>query len=248
MQDNPGISKMLEEFELGLRKYRHFIKRLDLDVESIKRVEEVQLKIGELLKDSRILDGREGLREVIGKLLDSGILARLVEEASMELNLTSPGDLEEALKRVLAGDLDYPGAHATLIVLQGIARFYADSVLEREGLGHEPSAKCPLCGAMSETMVKKGDAYTMVCHFCAYQWVVSRRSLMCPYCGSTHPISIGIYSDKKKRIALARCQDCGATWRLILDESIRPPRVLLPLIALGAEAYRPFLHAHSSEG
>jgi formate dehydrogenase maturation protein FdhE len=133
-----------------------------------------------------------------------------------------------------------PGFRSGFLALQAVARAYSSRLLE-EGVVEEPSAKCPVCGVRSETMVRRGGDYFMVCHFCSYEWRVSRGRIMCPYCGALNPISIGIYSDKKRRLGLAHCQECGGTWRCILDETIRAPRQLLPLIALGAEVYRRLL-------
>jgi len=135
----------------------------------------------------------------------------------------------------LAGDIDTPGAKAALITVQAVAR----AVARLRDPVNLLSATCPVCGAESKTMVAR-DALYMVCHFCGYQWIVSRGEVVCPYCGTNDPISIGVFTDKKRRIGLFTCQECGSTWRAIMDRSIRAPATLLPLIAVGAEHYRRF--------
>ncbi|MCE4613335.1 MAG: formate dehydrogenase accessory protein FdhE [Desulfurococcales archaeon] len=236
-------SGRLEEFREALRKYGHLIKVREFDPELASGIEEKQLQIIE--DASRIIEEKKPrtLEELLDALLESGSMQEYVVLISRVLG-EKVSDPEEAVKAVIEGNEALPGFRSGFLALQAVARAYAEAVL-KEGIAEEPSAKCPLCGVKSETMARKGSDYVMVCHFCYYEWIVSRDSMMCPYCGAMDPIAIGIYTDKKRRLGLAHCQNCGSTWRCILDEGIRAPRQLLPLIAFGAEIYRRFLEEAS---
>lgn len=224
----------VEDFRKALVKYGHFFKHMKLDRSLVLAVEEAQQEV--MREAYKEVDVGEDLSENIKRLSREGLIdswARRMAEAIGE----EPRSVD--VWEALSGDLDKPGVRPMLLALQAVARAYADKLLER-GVGYEPSARCPVCGLESRTMVKRGRFYNMICHFCGYEWRVSDK-IVCPYCGSRDPVSIGVFSDKARRVALARCQDCGSTWRIIMDEAITAPRILLPLIALKAEAYRSVL-------
>jgi len=226
----------LEDFKRALVKYGHFFKHMKLDRGLVLAVEEVQLDV---MKEAyNEIDVGESLDRNIKRLTERGLIrswasriAGVIGEEHRDLDVLD----------ALAGGLEKPGARSTLLAVQAVARAYANKLLEN-GVGYEPSARCPVCGLESKTMVKRGRFYNMVCHFCGYEWRVSDR-IVCPFCGSRDPVSIGVFSDRARRVALARCQDCGSTWRVIMDESINAPRILLPLIALRAEAFRTVLES-----
>ena len=225
----------VEELLSSLSKYAHLVGTIN--VEWVRRVEEVQ---EEIIVD---VGGRalayESLKAFIDALEAEGYIARAVERASRALG-EEVEDYNEALRAALTGNLEVRGARVVLIVLQAIARAYAEKILER-GIRVEPSALCPLCGALSETMYKEGGAYYMVCHFCSYTWLVSEGKPICPYCGNQDELSIAVISDKQMRIVLMKCWNCDSTWRTIMDETIKTPLILKPLIAMAAERLRPAL-------
>ena len=227
----------LDEFTRAYRKYNHFFSHLKADASLVRRVEEAQQAVMARVKS--LLDTSRSLEEN----LEKPEIKRELEEALREIAGIlgeEPPSLEEALRAVGDGRVEGPG-RVGLLALQAVARAYADLLLEREGPGYEPSQYCPVCGAPSQTMVKEGRSFYMICHFCTYKWLVSQRGLLCPYCGNTNPVSIGLFSDRKRRVALALCQECGTLWNIVVDESIKAPRILLPLIASSAQAYRVFI-------
>ncbi len=227
----------LDEFTRAYRKYSHFFSHLKADAGLIRRVEEAQQAVMERVRS--LLDTSLSLEENLDKPEVKRELEQAVEEIARALG-DEPPNPEEALEAVSSGRVDGPG-RIGLLALQAVARAYADKLLEEQGPGYEPSQYCPVCGTPSQTMVKEERSFYMVCHFCTYKWLVSQRGLLCPYCGNTNPVSIGLFSDRKRRVALALCQECGTLWNIIVDESIKAPRVLLPLIALNAQAYRVFI-------
>ncbi|ESQ26142.1 MAG: Protein involved in formate dehydrogenase formation [uncultured Acidilobus sp. OSP8] len=170
----------------------------------------------------------------------------------------SPDKAEESLTKALEGDVSSRGSRSALLVFQAVARAYASHYERKNGTVEEVTAYCPLCGSESRTMVRVGEEYLLVCHLCGYAWRVSRKTLACPFCGNSNPFSIGIFMDKDGRLGLAYCQECGSSWRVVLDERVASaPRILLPLLALAAERLRGALpggasgeelHEGSSEG
>ncbi|MEB3859658.1 MAG: formate dehydrogenase accessory protein FdhE [Desulfurococcales archaeon] len=239
-----GRLEELEEFRRALDKYGHLVRIREFDPETALVIEEAQLRIIEDIGRGLEDKGTGSLEELLDSLVESGTLYRYVDMIADAIG-EKVEDPEGALRAVIRGEEGVPGFRSVFLALQAVARAYA-LLLLKEGPVEEPSSKCPACGIRSETMVKRGDDYHMVCHFCSYEWVASRGRMMCPYCGTTDPIAIGLYSDKKRRLGLAHCQECGSTWRCVLDETIKAPRQLLPLIALGAEVYRRFLEDRPS--
>jgi len=228
------VEKELQEFRTALDRYLHLLKGGTVDKKKAILVERIELElIGEVLP---ILEERKprDAQEALDILSREGWLAEAIQRVGSRVE-DPVEDPEEALRAFLMGDVDRPGAKAALITVQAVARAVARL--------REPvsllSARCPVCGAESKTMVVR-DALYMVCHFCGYQWIVSRGEVVCPYCGSNDPISIGVFTDKKRRIGLFTCQECGSTWRAVMDRSIKAPATLLPLIAMGAELFRRF--------
>lgn len=233
-----GVEERIAEFERALDKYLHFLRGGRIDRDLALRIERIQLEIIEYLS-SILPDPPMEAWEALGILRERGLLADVVERVSKATG-DEPRDIDEALAAFQSGDLDKPGAKTLLIAVQAVARYVADKRLEKEGPLDIQTPHCPVCGAESKTMIVGNDGFYMICPFCAYKWRISRSKVVCPYCGSDNPISIGVFTDRRRRIGLFVCQECGATWRGILDRSIRAPRILLPLISLGAESFRRF--------
>lgn len=232
------VEDRLAEFEKALDKYLHLLRGGRVDRDLALRVERVQLEAMEAL--SQLLpEPPEDAMEALRLLLENGGLAEVVERVS-RVTGESVGDLDKALAAFQAGDLEKPGAKTLLLAVQAVARYVAEKRLEKRGPEDALTPYCPVCGAESKTMVVGRDGYYMVCPFCAYTWRISRDRVVCPYCGSDNPVSIGVFTDRRRRIGLFVCQECGSTWRGIIDRSIRAPRILLPLISLGAESFRRF--------
>ena len=228
------VEVRVSEFVDSIKKYQH-LSRQNIDLKVAADVEAVQQAIISSVREKIV--SYPTLRDAIEGLREDGSLGVYASMAAEVVGEDVP-DLDDALSAALEGELDRPGVRSTLIALQAVARAYSEGVQSERGLGHQVTGVCSLCGAKSETMVRRGGDYLMVCHFCSYMWVNSRDTIICPYCGNDDPLSIGVYSDRSRRVALARCQECESVWRVILDDSIRAPPIILPLIALGAEAFR----------
>ncbi len=223
----------LSEFEKAFNKYSHFFKHARVDKKLAFSIEGIQQEA--MRRASSLLDLDSSLEDNVRRLKDSLILDTARELA--KLLGDEVADADEAYRAALEGRLEEQGARAMLLAIQAIARAYAEAKLERDGQVYEPGSYCPVCGLQSRTMVRRRGRYYMVCHFCAYEWLLS-SDLKCPYCGESNPVAVGVFGDKGRRVMLAKCHTCGSTWRVIMDETIRAPRILLPLIALKAEAFR----------
>ncbi|MCX8195970.1 MAG: formate dehydrogenase accessory protein FdhE [Acidilobaceae archaeon] len=221
---------MTEELASALMKYAHLVGS-PINLEWVKSVERVQQEIMSQVR----AEARESsdLRELLSQLDSSGKLEAMVRRVAGEIG-DEVKDVRKAVAAALAGNAEEEGFRSALLTLQAVARAFAEG---REAVA-EQSAFCPLCGARSETSFKRGDKYYMVCHFCSYVWLQSSGKPTCPYCGNSSEISIGMFSDRQRRLALMKCWECGSTWRAILDETIRAPAIVLPLIAMGAESFR----------
>ncbi len=238
------VRERMEEFKDALRKYTHLLKGGKIDLEKTIKIEELELKlIDDLISNKSVIcESKRDLQSLIEALLDSGWIEEAMRRASHELNVEIDSSPREALEAFLTGNVEKPAGKVALLVVQSIARCLAESKLESGEIVEEVTPLCPVCGAESRTMVLEREGYYMVCPFCSYKWLVSRDKIRCPYCGNDNPISLGVFSDRARRLGLVVCQECGATWRLVIDKSIKAPRILLPVISLGAEAYRKFIH------
>lgn len=233
----------IEDFKAAIHRYKHLLRGGEIDYDAAIRVESIELEIIRSLEsDENILRilAAEPLERALARLRDR-VEALILEVAA---RMGEEGvDPARALEAFYTGDTSVPGFSSALVVVQAFARLKARLYEDSKGIIRNTSPVCPVCGALSKTMqVGEGEEYYMICPFCGYKWLVSKGRLVCPYCGNSDALSVGIFSGKKtKRLGLAWCQKCGSTWRVILDTSIRVPRLLLPLIAHGAEIYRPFI-------
>lgn len=238
------VRRRVNELVTAITRYRQ-LHGLNVDLRVARSVEDLQARIIVELKERGVAGGVEKASEALARLLDreKGLLEEFYRAAAeLTGDPADPGDLESVIAAALRGDVERPGAKAALLVVQAVARAVAESLLERVGPGSELSIYCPVCGAASETMYKKRGSYYMVCHFCSYTWrVTGGELLVCPSCGATAPIDVGVVADKHKRVGMAACQRCQFRWRVIMDEHLRAPLIVLPLIAMGAERYRPAL-------
>ncbi len=238
------VDRSLEDFSRALDRYLHLLRGGKIDRRAAMLVERLEL---ELMSELDSLDWRRvpgTAREALDELARIGWLYEAVERIARAIG-DEAADPASAVAAFLRGDMEKPGSRAALIVVQAVSRFVAEKRLSAEGPVEAVTPRCPVCGAESRTMVVERDGYYMICPFCTYKWRVSRTGRMvCPFCGSADPIAIGVFTDRKRRLGLFVCQECGATWRGILDRSIRAPRILLPVISLGAEAFRGFVEEH----
>ncbi len=232
-------------FRLALLRYRS-LTGPSVDVDTAVEVERLEEEIASRVRDeagSAAARG-EGINALASRLWESGVIQDLYAHALERLGLDG-GDPLEAYERLLEGDYDSSGAQAMFIVMQAIARAYADALLERDGVKTVLTHVCPVCGVESDIMVAEPDGgYSMICPFCYYKWRLPGRGLVCPRCGSRDKFSLGLYMDKSdRRVALLHCQECGYTARVIMDPSIAEgaPRSVLPLLALGADRFRGLL-------
>ena len=243
MSSNPDD---LTVFERALTRYSRILG-LKVDVKVAVKVEALQRKIIDDVK--RLLEGQGvdgvSLSDLLARLSNAGLLRDYIVYIGRELNdEVSPDKAEESLARALEGDVESRGARSALLAFQAVARAFAEAYEGSKGTVDDDSPYCPLCGSESRTMVRRDDGFHMVCHMCGLEWRVSRDALKCPYCGNTNPFSVGLFTDKDRRLGLAYCQECGSTWRVILDSDMASaPRVLLPLLALAAERLRGALPA-----
>ena len=237
------MGRMAEELRAALYRYKHLLRGGEIDIDMAVLVENVEEELMEEIRGDRetveILE-TEPLGRALSMLATRGALERLASKASARLG-EKVGNIDAAVEAFLTGNIEAPGFRVIFIVIQALARVKAEITEEREGARYHPEPVCPVCGAVSRTMIREdSDTYSMVCPFCGYKWVVSREGFLCPFCGNRDKLSLGVFTDKKtKRLGLAWCQACGATWHLVLDKTIRVPRLLLPVIAHGAEIYRP---------
>ncbi|MEB3851207.1 MAG: formate dehydrogenase accessory protein FdhE [Desulfurococcales archaeon] len=236
----------LARFRTALLRYRG-LAGVAIDLETAVRVEEVELGIIESLKPAvrEAVEAGESLNSLAARLLEEGTLSRLAGVVAEKLGLEGPRDLGDALQRMASGDIEAPGAKVAFVVMQAVARAYAEVLLEAEGPREVMGTRCPVCGAESDVMAAEPDGgYSMVCPFCFYKWRLPGVGLSCPSCGSRDRFALGIYTGRSdKRVALLHCQNCGFTARVILDRNVASgaPRSLLPLIALRADRYRAFV-------
>ncbi|MEB2836740.1 MAG: formate dehydrogenase accessory protein FdhE [Desulfurococcales archaeon] len=244
MAREPGGSGA-RSFRLALLRYRS-LTGPSVDVDTAVEVERLEEEIASRVRDaaeSAAAQG-EGINALASRLWETGVIQELYAYTLKRLGLEG-GDPLEAYERLLEGDYDSPGAQAMFIVMQAIARAYADVLLERDGVKTILTHVCPVCGVESDVMVAEPDGgYSMVCPFCYYKWRLPGRGLVCPRCGSRDKFSLGLYMDKSdRRVALLHCQECGYTARVIMDASITEgvPRSVLPLLALGADRFRGLL-------
>jgi Zn ribbon nucleic-acid-binding protein len=234
------------ELRRAILRYKTLIGG-SVDLETTLKVEEAERLVAARVRravEEAVIRG-QNLEDVASSLLESGVLDELAKEVGGLLGLQPPRSVEEALEHMASGDLSSDESRVAFVVMQGVARTYADLLLEREGVPERLGTRCPVCGAESDILVAEpGGGYSMLCPFCFYKWRLPGGGLRCPRCGSADKFSLGIYTDRNdKRVALLHCQECGFTGRLILDRTIRAPRSVLPLIALGADRFRAYTGA-----
>ncbi len=229
----------VEELRRAFEKYIHLLKGGRVDIRKSLEIESMEEKIIKDIFSNKIdINLNKDLNNILDELFNNGALLDLIKQVGEEMNahVSSP---RKAYENFLVGNLDDAGARVAFIVVQAIARAKA-IVEESKGVVEEITPFCPLCGAESRTMVKREDGYFMVCSFCGYTWRIS-RVFTCPYCGNRDKMSLGVFTDKRtRRIGLAWCQECGSSWRIILDEKLSRslPRLFIPVIAHAAEVYR----------
>jgi len=242
MEGGREVRRRVNELVTAITRYRQ-LHGLNVDLRVARSVEDLQARIIVGLRGSNAVRGAASASQALARLLEEGVLEEFYRAAAqLTGDPEDPGSLEEVIAAAVRGDVEKPGVKAMLLVMQAVARAVAESRLEEEGPGSELGVTCPVCGAASETMYKRKGAYYMVCHFCGYTWRVRGSELLvCPSCGATAPIDVGVVADKHRRLGLAACQRCGYTWRVIMDEHLKAPLIVLPLIAMGAERFRPAL-------
>ena len=240
-----NIEEMFEEFKRSLDKYMHLLYGGKIDRQRALTIEKTELMLSELFFREGLCTPDDSLNENLRRLIENDLKISLIKSAldnlrNIDDSIKLDFDFEKALERFLSGELETPEAKVVAIIVQSLARCIAHHRLVR-GVEDRLSPYCPVCGAESRTMVVRQDGYHMVCPFCGYEWRISRSMPRCPWCGNDNPISIGVFTNKQRRIGLMVCQECGNTWRAILDRSIKAPNILLPLISLGAERFRTFV-------
>ncbi|GAB6147661.1 hypothetical protein [Stetteria hydrogenophila] len=244
-EDGGGVEGRLEEFREALDRYGH-LAGVKFDRDYALRVEEAELLVEEELLPRAREAVKRGLdlKGFIERVEADGLLGRLAGAAASRLGVGGAAawgevDYGAALARLAAGEVG-DVERVAFVATQGALRAYARAYEEEHGVERRGSAVCPVCGGVSDLMVRKGDGYRMVCPYCFYEWLVGEEAF-CPYCGNRDRRFIGVFTDAQGRVGLAYCQACGSAWRVILDPSIKAPRSLLPLIALRAERFRAYL-------
>ncbi len=223
-----------DSFEVAMKKYGALMLE-EPDVNSARKVEETQLIIMRELYDK--IDESRTLEDVLVDLEANGSLRNTIERVARELGTQLSEDPINAYRRLVGGEGDLEGPDATPIILaiQAIARAYAEKYEYRNGISSGKDNTCPLCGTESDTMIVEGREYCMVCPMCGHKWRISEGSPVCPRCGEDR--KLGVYSDRGGILGLATCQSCGYSWHMILGK-VEAPRIMLPLIAMGAERFR----------
>lgn len=245
------IRRRVSELVRSLMAYKS-LHRLELpDLEKVREVERLQSEIIEDLRGK--IDVEEcDARCVIEKaedLLGSDRISEYCKRAQILLGLDPSGCKPEDLVSVAEGsDVDPYRSGGVLLVVQGILRGLSEELKRKGYMWSGISHRCPVCGVESETMVRRDEGFYMVCHMCFYTWLVSRGIPVCPRCGATVPLEVGIFTDKSRRIGLGFCSRCGYTWRVLLDQFMSVPDHAAPLIALGAERFRPAMEKALEKG
>ncbi|MCE4603615.1 MAG: formate dehydrogenase accessory protein FdhE [Aeropyrum sp.] len=238
------VRKRVAELATAISAYKSLHM---LDLPDIGRIKELERLQGEIIEEIKHIADPEScdldcfVVKALQELGDS--LEEYCQKAARLIGGRSDScEQGSVISTLRDGSLD-PESHAPLlVVLQAVLRAYSESLEERGIVWSGITHLCPVCGVPSETMVKRrGAEYYMVCHMCFYQWRIARGVPVCPRCGATSPLDVGIITDKSRRIGLAHCQRCGYVWRAILDEHMKIPPTAAPLIALGAERFRPAL-------
>ncbi|MGC9209710.1 MAG: formate dehydrogenase accessory protein FdhE [Acidilobus sp.] len=236
----------LDRFERALRRYSRLLG-LKIDLDLARKVEAIQERIKRDV--AKFMEAKGGLlsslSDLLARLSDAGLLSAYIVEVGSEIgDEVNPSSAEESLAKAFEGDVDAKGARSALLAFQAIARAYAEAYERANGIIESTTPYCPLCGSESRTMVRVGQDMLMVCHVCGYAWRISKGVLTCPFCGNSNPFTVGVFTDKDRRLGLAYCQQCGSTWRVIFDDDMASaPRILLPLLALAAERLRGALPA-----
>lgn len=225
------MGELMEDVAAALMRYAHLIGS-SFNVEWVRRVENAQRKIMEAVAED--VKNHDDLEELLAHLLQSGRLYDLASMLARELGEEIASG-KDSIEAALSGNSEAPGFRAGFLTIQAVARAFAEEAESVES----SDASCPICGSRSETMWKREGDYYMVCHFCGYTWLQSRKRPSCPYCGNKVEISLFIVTDKQRRVALLKCEECKSTWRAVIDETIRAPPILVPLIAMAAEKFRP---------
>ncbi len=233
------VRRRLRELRTSLARYEH-LAGLRLQRAQILKAEEAQLRVMERFRAAarNAVAAGATLDQLASELAASGALEDAVREVAETLGVARYKPLYEALDSIAsssAGDEERPA----FLALQALARVYAEEYEAVRGPGSSDNASCPLCGSISDVAAHDGRSYYMVCTLCFYKWSLGRE-VSCPYCRSRDPLAIGLFMDQQRRVALAHCQECGSSWKIILDPGLarRAPRLVLPLIALAAEKYR----------
>ena len=237
-----NINRELDEFKYGLNRVKRILK-LEIPLDIAITIEKNQLTIiKSLLPVARDFVKRGStLEDLISQTSEKVIKEyyyKFAEDLDVRNNVEEP---KEALNNLIAGRTDTNGTKIVVLITQAIARSYATAYEEIYGIKEVRDHRCPLCGSESDIIVKWSDgSYRMICPFCGYMWIISRNKLVCPKCGSTSPVSLGVFTNKEMKVGLFVCQDCGFKAKIILDPDLasRIPRILLPLLASAGDRFR----------
>ena len=233
-----GVAERLREFRRALTRYGPSIEHRIPRGLALK-IEEAEQVIIESLRGRASLyvrDGR-GLDEFMDDLKASGEVDRLIVEVAERIgvNVEDPRAARDALE---AGDYASKQAMAAFIVYQAVARAYAEAYRDQLGTVDKGDAQCPVCGATSDLAIVRDDGVYMSCPFCYYEWRLG-DDIRCPYCGNEDRLSIGLFMDRQRRVALAHCQQCGSTWKVVLAPDLGSlVRPVLHLVAHGVERFK----------
>ena len=233
-----GVAEKLREFRRALTRYGPSIEYRVPRGLALK-IEETEQLIIESLRDRAALYVGEGrsLDDFMGDLKASGQVDRLIVAAAerVGIEVDDPRAARDALE---GGDYTSKQAMAAFIVYQAVARAYAEAYRDKVGVIDSGGARCPVCGATSDLAIVKDDGVYMSCPFCYYEWRLG-EGIRCPYCGNEDRLSIGLFMDRQRRIALAHCQRCGSTWKVVLAPDLGSlVRPVLHLVAHGVERFK----------
>ncbi len=231
----------LRSFELYLRT-QVLPLGLKVNVELALKIEALQRRIAD---DARVIidaiwSNGITLSDLLAELSRRGLLAKYIVAVANEMGeKVSESSAEQTLASALGGDMNRPGSRSALLAFQALARSYAEKYEEVNGFASSEGPYCPLCGSESNVMVQIGDEFRMVCSLCGYEWVISRSTIRCPYCGNSNALKIGLLMDRERRYGLAFCQECGSSWKIIVDKALASgPSSLIPLAAMAADKLR----------
>ncbi|MCE4617429.1 MAG: formate dehydrogenase accessory protein FdhE [Desulfurococcales archaeon] len=210
---------------------------LDINIDFSEKVTAIQRKVKELIDTigsscPTIEEPRECIVEIYQSVKPH--LDQLMKETT---NLLSENNIEEE--------------YSQLIILQAIAEWVAQKIMDSGKALVGGQGVCPVCGASTDLAILEPDGrLTMKCQFCGYEWEtgIEASNIACPYCGYSGKEALSlIHSKMDDRVMVLYCGNCGRSLVIINSKRLRKlPRELYPLMRTKVENILAGLHRIAS--